>query len=196
MSVRFQGNQLLFDEYGNQIDVKVQSIQGSDKGFTKVWLTDFMAKLDLIGNQKLKVAFWLIDHVDRNTNYINYTQREIAKQSGICLDTVSKTMKALKEADFIRQVHKVYMINPEVLYKGYSANARQGILTEYITGEDQRELTPEEQVKNISRAIAILQKQRQNIEKQAKEIQEKEMEKYVEMESIMQQETSPETSQD
>ena len=155
-----------------------------------------MAKLDLIGNQKLKVAFWLIDHVDRNTNYINYTQREIAKQSGICLDTVSKTMKALKEADFIRQVHKVYMINPEVLYKGYSANARQGILTEYITGEDQRELTPEEQVKNISRAIAILQKQRQNIEKQAKEIQEKEMEKYVEMESIMQQETSPETSQD
>ena len=185
MSTVFKGNKTLFDENGMSIDVKVQSVRGTDKGFAKVWISDFMAKLDLIGNQKLKVAFWLIDHAERDTNYINYSQRQIAEKTGISLFTVTKTMKALQDADFIRKVNKVYMINPDVLCKTYSAYTRRGILTEYITeGEQSKEATPQEKIDNISKVIARLQKQQRQLEKQMKNVEEETAMKYMEMEDL------------
>lgn len=191
MSIRFQGTQIFYDMNGNELECKVQSLQGNDKGFTKVWLTDFMAKLELIGNQKLKLAFWIIEHVDSKTHYLNYSQRQIAKESGIGLNTVNETMKALEEADFLRKVNKVYMLNPEVLFKGYSSNARQAILTEYITGESPKELPIEERIKNISRTLKQLANQKALLKKQLDEIQTKADLQISELDSLKQEQDTP-----
>lgn len=169
MSVVIKGEKKLMDTEGNVYHCKVQSIRGTDKGFTKVWLADFMAKLNLIGNKKLKVAFWLVEHANRD-NYIIYSQREIAKKmnttekSKIGLSTISETMKELQKADFIRKVGQVYMLNPAVLSKTYSADARQAILTEYFEGtEGDSEYTNEEKIKNINRTIKELEERKLNL---------------------------------
>lgn len=184
MSVVFKGNKTLYDEFGMPINVKMQSVRGTDKGFAKVWLTDFMAKLDLIGNKKLSVAFWLIDNADRKTNYINYSLRQIAEKSGIGLSTVAETMKALQEADFIRRVNKIYMLNPDVLFKGQSAYMRQGILTEYlIEGEIDKDMSPEEQIENLSKTISAMEKQKSKLMKEIVNIKNEQAKKFAEMES-------------
>lgn len=184
MSVVFKGNKTLYDEFGMPINVKMQSVRGTDKGFAKVWLTDFMAKLDLIGNKKLSVAFWLIDNADRKTNYINYSLRQIAEKSGIGLSTVAETMKALQEADFIRRVNKIYMLNPDVLFKGQSAYMRQGILTEYlIEGEIDKDMSPEEQIENLSKAISAMETKKNRLMKEVENIKYEQVKKFTEMES-------------
>lgn len=126
MPKEIRGTTRLHDDDGNFFDVQFQSIRGSDRGFTKVWLDSFMDKLDVIGNQKLKVAFWLIRHADRGTNLIDYSLRQIAEKSGIGLSTVIRTIDALQETDFIRRVNKSYMLNPDVLYKTFQH--MQGVL--------------------------------------------------------------------
>ena len=185
MSVVLKGKKTLYDDDGREYGVMLQSVRGSDKGFTKVWLADFMAKLDLIGNQKLKVAFWLIDNAERNTNYINYSLRQIAEKSGLGLSTVVRTMHALQEADFIRKVNKVYMLNPAILYKNYSAQARQGVLTEYLTeGEIDKDLSPEEQIENLSKAISALEKRKREKMKEIGYMKNEQAKMFAEMEDV------------
>lgn len=190
MSVKYMGTKTLVDEDGNEFTAQATSVQGADKGFTKVWIADFMAKLEIIGGQKLKVAFWLIEHTDKN-NQINYSQRQIAQMSGIGLSTVRDTMKALQQADLIRRVRQVYMLNAETLSKTYSATARQAIITIYETeGEDKRELTVQEKIDNLSKQISRLNERKKQlkrtIQNELNELEEKENEAYVEMARLQQ----------
>lgn len=163
MTILYRGRTTFKDEAGNPVEFEVKNIRGSDKGFTKVWLNKFMDKLDIIGNKKLKVAFWLIRHADRNTNQINYSLRQIAEKSGMGLSTVTRTITALQKTDFIRQVGKVYMLNPDVLYKNYSAGARRAALDDYESGTRQG-MTPEERKLQLSKEMASISTEKEDLQ--------------------------------
>ena len=50
---------------GTVEDFQVMSIEDRDFNFHKVWLEHIISSLDLIGNQKTRLAFWIIDHLDK-----------------------------------------------------------------------------------------------------------------------------------
>lgn len=140
-------------DYVNQTTGEVEQFhviqeQDRDFDFHKVWLHSIIDSLDLIGNKKTKLAFWIIDHLDRENN-LTMTYRQISEKSGISLETVRKTMKALIEADFMRRINQgAYCINPDVIFKG-SRNGRLNILLRYENLTSPKSADPTENLNEI-----------------------------------------------
>lgn len=85
-----------------------------DSNFHKLWLLNILATVDSIGKQKMKLAFWIAEHLD-DENKLVYTFRRISAETGISLDTVSKTMKLMMEHGFLSKKHSgCYVANLNV----------------------------------------------------------------------------------
>lgn len=101
-----------------------------DFNFDKVWLGAVFEALEQGGNKKMKVASYILNSRDKSTNYLIKTQREIAEECGVSLQTVSSTLKALEKADLLVGKSGVYQVNPEKIAKG-KHNKRMTILRIY-----------------------------------------------------------------
>ena len=85
----------------------------------------------------------------------------MVEQTNISLQTVSVTMKALQDANFLRRsMNGVYTINPDIVFKG-SKTARLNILNRYqeLDVNEKPEISREEQIANLQKTIETLQKQ-------------------------------------
>lgn len=138
-------------------EMQVTTIEERDFNFTKVWMKNLILTLDIVGNQKTKFCFWLIDNLNRDNQLIG-TQRNMADKSGVSLQTVSITLKLLMDADFLRKKQSgVYIVNPSVIFKG-TRSARLNILNQYAESEH-IQLTDKERLSNIEQSIKTLQNQ-------------------------------------
>lgn len=155
--VRFVGTQQMIDMDGVIHEMQVTDIEDRDFNFHKVWMKNFISTLDMVGNQKTRLAFWIIENLNKE-NQLTMTYRQISNASGISLDTVSKTMSILLEADFLKKINQgCYMVNPDVLFKG-SRNGRLNILNQYRDADRVDEVSKEQTLMNLCNTIAKLQK--------------------------------------
>lgn len=154
---------------GEFVSMQVTSIEERDFNFTKVWMRNFLATLELVGNAKTKVAYWIIDHITKE-NLLPYTYRQIAQGTNTSVDTVTKTVTVLLEADFLRRINQgCYIVNPDIVFKG-SRNGRLNVLTEFqdTTKEKPKELTPQERLQNLFLAIQKLTTEANKLTEQIK----------------------------
>lgn len=115
---------------GELTEMQVISIQDRDANFHKIWLEHILSSIDIIGNQKTKLAFWILEHLDTE-NRLVMTQRAIAIKTGISVKTVTETLKALIETNFLQKVQSgVYRVNPDIIWKGGKSD-RLNILMQY-----------------------------------------------------------------
>ena len=133
---KFVGYKTLVDpETGEAYPMQMNVLEERDFNFHKVWMQHLVNSLDAISNQKLRLAFWIIDNLNKE-NQLIMTQRAIAEASGMSYQTVNRTLKALCEAPegspaFLQKMNSgAYRVNPEVLFKGSHSN-RMGICYEY-----------------------------------------------------------------
>lgn len=120
--------------------MQMNVIEERDFDFHKVWLQHLVNSLDEISNQKLRLAFWIIEHLDRE-NKLTMTQRVIAEKSGMSYQTVNRTIKALQKGNpsFLVKINSgAYQVNPKVIWKGSHSN-RMGICYEYRTTKKEKE---------------------------------------------------------
>ncbi len=111
-------------------DFQVVNIDERDFNFHKIWLNHIINSLDLIGNQKTRLAFWIVDNLDKE-NKLTMTYRQISEKSGISYQTVSRTMKSLIESNFLQQINQgAYRINPNIIFKG-TRSGRLNVLYQY-----------------------------------------------------------------
>lgn len=159
---KFVGYKELIDpDTGEKIPMQMNILEERDFNFTKVWMQHLVNSLDSISNQKLRLAFWIIDHLDKE-NKLVMTQRAIAEESGMSLQTVSRTLKALCEGEpsFLQKLHSgAYRVNPEVMFKGSHSN-RMGICFEYREVEQNNKKSKEDaqiegQMKIINKDCSI-----------------------------------------
>lgn len=129
--VKVVGTKQYVDSLTGEVEtMQVISIEARDFNFHKIWLKNILSTFDLIGNKKVKLAMWIIDHLDSENKLIG-TQRVIADQAGCSLFTVNGTMKALQEANFLQKINSgAYRINPDIIFKG-SKTDRMNVLLEY-----------------------------------------------------------------
>ena len=119
---------------GELQEMQVIDIEERDANFHKLWLGHILQSIDLIGNQKTRLAFWILDHLDSN-NLLPMTQRQIANKSGISYQTVSRTLQALIDSNFLQRINQgAYRVNPDVLFKG-GKTARMNVLLQYHESE-------------------------------------------------------------
>lgn len=111
-------------------DFQVVNIEERDFNFHKIWLNHIINSLDLIGNQKTRLAFWIVDNLDKE-NKLTMTYRQISEKSGISYQTVSRTMKSLIESNFLQQINQgAYRINTNIIFKG-TRSGRLNVLYQY-----------------------------------------------------------------
>ena len=129
--VKVVGNtQYLNPRTGEMEDFQLIDIEDRDFNFHKIWLSAIIQSLDIIGNQKTRLAFWIIEHLD-SENKLVLTQRQIADKSHISLRTVTDTLGILQDSGFLQKINiGAYRVNPEVLFKG-GHNKRLNILLQY-----------------------------------------------------------------
>lgn len=103
-----------------------------DTNWWKLWVTDLLATLGLIGNVKIKVLMYIMDNINPYDNTFGGTIREIAEGSKTSNTTVQRVLKILiDEANFLVKVRTgTYQINPNVLAKG-SHKKRVGLMVQY-----------------------------------------------------------------
>lgn len=126
-------------EYTNNATGEIEimdviSVEERDFNFHKLWLGHILNSIDIIGNQKVKLAFWIIDHLNKE-NQLVYTMRQIQKETKISLDTISTTFKALEQSNFLKRKHSgCYVVNPDFIFKGTRGN-RMSVLIQYHEAE-------------------------------------------------------------
>ena len=130
---KFVGFKELMDvETGEVIPVQMNEIVDRDFNFHKLWLRMFIEGLDRIANKKMKLAFWIIDHLNKE-NQLVYTFRKMAEETELSYPTVVRTMKELQEGEppFLKKLHSgAYVVNPDILYKG-SHQSRMGVIYQF-----------------------------------------------------------------
>ena len=115
-------------------DMQVIDIEERDFNFHKLWLQNILNSIDLIGNKKTKLAFWIIENLNKE-NQLIMTQRKIADATKMSLDTVRLTMKALMDSNFLLRINSgAYVVNPDVVFKGGKTD-RLNVLIQYHNQE-------------------------------------------------------------
>lgn len=156
---------------GELIDMQVIETEESDKDFNfhKLFMKNFLASLDIVSNQKTKVAYWIIEHINKD-NMLIYSYRQIADATGISYQTVATTVKILLDADFLRKNGKVIIVNPDIIFKG-SASRRANILHTYkrsetgdaTTNDELRIETLETTIQSLTKELNKLKSKRLNV---------------------------------
>lgn len=146
---KFVGSKGLIDpSTGELVPMQMVEVEDRDFNFHKVWLQNLITSLDGISSQRLKLAFWILDNLD-SENKLVMTQRAMAEKSGMSLNTVITTMKALQNGNpvFLQKINSgAYRVNPDVIWKG-SYNKRMGVCFEYgeTARENQKEIVEDQE---------------------------------------------------
>lgn len=120
---------------GEITDMQVINIEERDFNFHKIWLEHILTSIDIIGNQKTRLAFWIMNNLDKENRLI-MTQRMIAEKTKMSTKTVTETLKALISSNFLQKVQSgVYRVNPNIVFKG-GKNQRIDVLLQYRGIED------------------------------------------------------------
>ena len=120
---------------GEITDMQVINIEERDFNFHKIWLEHILTSIDIIGNQKTRLAFWIMNNLDKENRLI-MTQRMIAEKTKTSTKTVTETLKALISSNFLQKVQSgVYRVNPNIVFKG-GKNQRIDVLLQYRAIED------------------------------------------------------------
>src|SRR5699024_10481312 len=133
--VKFLGTKEFIDaSTGEKVTMQVTNIEERDANFHKIWLGHMLESLDMIGNQKIRVAMFIMENINKENELI-MTYRVIAEKSNTSLQTVSETMKALQESNLLSKIRNgYYRVNPDVIFKG-GRNDRMNVLLRYSKGE-------------------------------------------------------------
>jgi len=134
--VKVIGTEQYINKDGVLEDFQVIKIEERDANFHKLWLGHIIQSIDLIGNQKTKLAFWILDNLN-SENQLIMTQRKIAENTGMSTKTVSQTIKALIDSNFLIKINSgAYRVNPDVMFKG-GKNQRLNVLLQYQEEQEQ-----------------------------------------------------------
>lgn len=114
--------------------------ENGDFNFEKLWLAHILDALEAVGNKKIKVMNTLLE-LKNSENLIISTQRRLAVEAGVSLNTVNETLNILIDSDFLRRKQSgVYQINPDILFKGGNKK-RLSILLEYNRLGDEKKVS-------------------------------------------------------
>src|SRR5699024_12492645 len=119
---------------GEKETMQVTNIEERDANFHKIWLGHMLERLDMIGNQKVRVAMFIMENINKENELI-MTYRVIAEKTNTSLQTGSETMKALQESKILSKMRNgYYRLRPDVLFTG-GRNDRMNVLLRYSKGE-------------------------------------------------------------
>lgn len=89
------------------------------ENFIKVEFMAMTAMINHIGNKKMKVAQYIMNHMSLADNQLVITQKELADRVGVSLVTVEQTIQSLRKAKLIQTRTGAIMLSPHLDSRGY-----------------------------------------------------------------------------
>src|SRR5699024_2333926 len=119
---------------GEKETMQVTNIEEGDANFHKIWLGNMLKSLDVIGNQKIRVAMFIMENINKENELI-MTYRVKAEKNNKSRQNGSDTMKALQGSNLSSKIKNVYYrVKHDVIFKG-GRNDRMNVLLRYSKGE-------------------------------------------------------------
>lgn len=111
------------------------------KNFWKCYLMDFLTVLGIIDSKQLDVFIYIVENTQQANNTFIGTYSKIAKDVGVCRQTIATIMKKLQDNNFVKKVQNgVWLVNPNILMKGNDTK-RQILLSYYDSEEPVDQIT-------------------------------------------------------
>ena len=98
-------------------------------GFAITYLSAIVQMIDGVGNKKMQVVKYILQHMDSN-NLLVQTVREIAAGCNCSLQTVNDTLKILEHCGIISRKVGIVMLSPKLMHKG-NAKRERFLLTKF-----------------------------------------------------------------
>lgn len=87
-------------------------------GFMITYLTAIIQLIDTLGNKKMQVVKYILANMDKSTNTLIITTRELSEKSETSIKTVVETLKTLEQAQIITRRTGAIMIHPSLVHRG------------------------------------------------------------------------------
>ena len=87
-------------------------------GFMITYLSAIVQLIDNLGNKKMQVVKYILENMDKSTNTMIITTRELAIKSKTSRQTVIETLKILEEAQIIARKTGAIMIHSSLIHRG------------------------------------------------------------------------------
>lgn len=87
-------------------------------GFMITYLSAIIQLIDSLGNKKMQVVKYILANMDKSTNSLIITTRELSEKSGVSIKTVIETLKTLEDAQIIARRTGAIMVHSDLVHRG------------------------------------------------------------------------------
>lgn len=99
-------------------------------GFMITYLSAIINLIDSLGNKKMQVVKYILNHMEKSNNTLIITSRELSEKTKVSLQTVTDTLKILEDAGIIKRRTGAIMIHSDLIHRG-SAKKEKLLLTRF-----------------------------------------------------------------
>ena len=115
-------DKMIVDENGEVKKIVETKEMTYGANFFKVYKLEFLKVLSGFNSPKIDVLIYICDNMQESNNTFLGTVDSIVENTCISKKTVIEALKILSKGNFIRRVRNgVYVINPDVMFKGDAA---------------------------------------------------------------------------
>lgn len=88
---------------------------GRNERFMITYLAEIINLIDSLGNKKMQVVKYILEHMDKSTNTLIITTTELANKCKVSRQIVSDTLQILDKANIIQRRTGAIMISPRLM---------------------------------------------------------------------------------
>lgn len=99
-------------------------------GFMITYLSAIINLIDSLGNKKMQVVKYILNHMEKSNNTLIITTQELSEKSKVSKPIVIETLKTLEDAGIIKRRIGAIMIHSDLLHRG-SSNKEKALLTRF-----------------------------------------------------------------
>ena len=107
------------------------------KQFWKVYLMDFLQVLGILDSKQVDILVYILENTEPANNTFVGTYARIQKETGISQMTISRVLKKLQDANFLKKIQNgVWQVSEQIMMKG-SEHKKQLLINYYREEEKQ-----------------------------------------------------------
>ncbi|WP_144508830.1 replication/maintenance protein RepL [Bacillus mycoides] len=110
-----QKNEIIYHDKNRWKNLNTNEIIETDEVIKSMYLTAIVQLIDSLGNKKMQVVKYILENMDKSTNILFITTRELTKKSKISRQTVIHTLKTLEQAQIITRKTEAIIIYPSLV---------------------------------------------------------------------------------
>lgn len=102
----------------------------SRQGFMITYLSTMLDMIEKLGNRKMLIIKYILENMDKSSNSMFCTVRELAEKTKTSTKTVNDTLKLLEDNGIIQRRVGGIMINPRLIHRG-DEHKEKALLTRF-----------------------------------------------------------------